>query len=117
MNNIIPGNIEESSLKELLKMKKPMLIEIRADWCGGSHIIAPIIAKIENEYNNRVKIVRVNYESHKNFLLEFGVVNVPTVLLMIDGQVLKKINGTISRRNLEILVKELLDTQGKITEK
>ena len=94
MNKIIPNNLEENSLRELLNIKKPVLMEIRADWCGGSHIIAPIIEKIEEEYNNKIRIVRVNFESHKDYLLDIGVTNVPTVLLMNGGKVLKKINGT-----------------------
>jgi len=64
---------------------------------------------LENEFNNSIKVVRIDYESHKEFLQKFKVESLPTILLLKSGKVMKQINGTISRRNLKSLVMELLN--------
>lgn len=109
MNTIVSSNLKDKSLIELLKKNKLMLLEVRANWCGGSHIIAPVIKKIEEEFNGMIKIVRINYDSHREFLRQHNVNSVPVILIVKEGKVLNRIDGTISRGNLKNLVMELLD--------
>ncbi len=45
MDTIVSSNPRDKSLLELLKNNKLMLLEVRANWCGGSHIIAPVIKR------------------------------------------------------------------------
>jgi len=98
-------------LKDLLVSKKPVLLEVRDDKSCCSQLIAPVISRIENEFDNSVKIVRIDYESHKEFLQKLNVESFPTVLLLKNGNVMKQINGTISRGNIKSLVMELLNHQ------
>jgi len=109
MNKIISSNPKENSLVELLRNNELMLLEVRANWCGGSHIIAPVIKKIEDEFNSTIKIVRMDYDSHREFLNKNNVNSIPVILLVKEGKVLNRIDGTISRGNLKNLVLELLN--------
>ncbi len=109
MNNVPLENSESGPIKEFPKTSKPMLIEVRADWCGGSHIIAPIIKKIEQEFENKITIERIDYESNRDFLIQCGVKNVPSIILVKDGKIYELINGTLSKRNLRKLVDDLLN--------
>jgi thioredoxin 1 len=109
MNKITIKNSETSTFKDLLNSSKPMLIEVKADWCGGSHIIAPIIKKIQHDFENKIQIERIDYESNKNFLKDCGIEKVPSIMLVKDGKIYKLINGTLSKRNLEKLIDELLN--------
>jgi len=109
MDTIVSSNPIDKSLLELLKNNKLMLLEVRANWCGGSHIIAPVIKKIEEDFNSMIKIVRINYDSHREFLCQHNVSSIPVILLVKEGKVLNRIDGTISRRNLKSLVMELLN--------
>ena len=99
------------TVKDLLVSKKPVLLEVRNDKCKCSHLITPVFSKIENEFDNSIKIVRIDYETHKEFLQKFNVESFPTILLLKNGKVMKQINGTISRKNLKSLVMELLSNQ------
>ena len=99
------------TVKDLLVSKKPVLLEVRNDKCKCSHLITPVFSKIENEFDNSIKIVRIDFESHKEILKKFNVENIPTILLLKGGKVMKQIDGTISRRNLKSLVMELLNHQ------
>ena len=98
-------------MKELLVSKKPVLLEVRDNKSICTPLITPVISKIENEFDNSIKVVRIDYESHKEFLQNINVESFPTIVLLKDGKVMKQINGTISRRNLKTLVMELLNHQ------
>lgn len=108
MNKTANKKLGGDTLKDLLVSKKPVLLEVRDDKCCCSQLITPVFSKIENEFNNSFKLERIDYETHKEFLQKFNVENIPTVLLLKSGKVMKQINGTISRRNLNSLVMELL---------
>lgn len=95
-------------LHEILLNNKPTLLEIRDNKLSCSDLIVPIISKIEDEFNNCIKIMRIEYETHREFLQKFKVENVPSILMLKNGKIVKQIDGTISRRNLQNLVLELL---------
>jgi thioredoxin-like negative regulator of GroEL len=86
-----------------------VLLEVRDDKSCCSQLIAPVISRIENEFDNSIKVVRIDYESHKEILQKLEVESFPTIVLLKGGKVMKKINGTISRGNLKSLVMELLN--------
>jgi len=95
-------------IQELLSSNKPLLLEVRAEYCDHSIFIETIIRKIENEFDNRIRIARIDYQTYKKLLPGIDVENFPTVLLIKDKKVSKEINGTISRTNLKVLANEVL---------
>jgi thioredoxin 1 len=109
MRKIVTSNPDDGPLEELVNSHSKIILEVRADWCGDSHIITPIIKKIEDEFNNDIKVVRVAYDTHKEFLHKLNVNSIPVVLLIKDGKMANKIDGTISRADLKNLVQDLLN--------
>ena len=55
-------------MKDLLVSNKPVLLEVRDDKSCCSQLIAPVISRIENEFDNSIKVVRIDFESHKEIL-------------------------------------------------
>jgi len=100
----------ENKVRELLSCNKPLLLEVRAECCDHSIFIETIIRKIENEFDNSIRIARIDYQTYKNLLPGTDVENFPTVLLIKDKNVSKVINGTISRTNLKALANEVLES-------
>ena len=111
MKKLANKHLGGDKLKDLLVSKKPVLLEVRDDKSCCSQLIAPVISRIENEFDNSIKVVRIDYESHKEILQKLEVESFPTIVLLKGGKVMKKINGTISRRNIKSLVMELLNHQ------
>ncbi len=100
----------EDIIQESTEMdKKIFLVEIRADWSGSSHIIEPIIKKIENEFRHLIEVKRINLESNKKSLTEICSEFVPSVLFIRDGIVLKLLNGTFSKKSIEKILLDLRD--------
>lgn len=95
-------------MKDLLVSKIPVLLEVRENKSCCSHLIAPVISRIENEFNNSIKVARIDYETNKDLLKKLKVDSFPTIVLLKGGKVMKQISGTVSRSNIKSLVMELL---------
>ena len=111
MKKLANKHLGEDTLKDLLVSKKPVLLEVREHKICCSHLIAPVISRIENEFDNSIKVARIDYESHKEFLEKLNVDSFPTIVLLKEGKVMKQVRGTVSRSNINSLVMELLNHQ------
>lgn len=89
-------------------VNKPALVEVQAKWSGGSHLMDLIINKVEEDFQNQITVIRTDFESHKELLNQFGVDSAPALLFIIRGQVVEVIKETLSRKNLERLVYDLI---------
>jgi thiol-disulfide isomerase/thioredoxin len=110
MNKKKSENANEKKIQELLSSNKPLLLEVRAECCDHSIFIETIIRKIENEFDNSIRIARIDYQTYKNLLPGKDIEHFPTVLLIKDKNVSKVIGGTISRTNLKALANEVLES-------
>lgn len=78
---ITKDNFEE----EVLRSDKPVLIDFWASWCGPCRMLAPTIEAIANERDD-VKVGKVNVDDEGALATAFGIVSIPTVILMKDGK-------------------------------
>ncbi|MFC2103183.1 thioredoxin family protein [Bacteroidota bacterium] len=116
MDKIFAENNEEKYLQEILSSNIPVMLEVRSGCCGNSYLADMIFRKIENDFNNNIRIARIDYESHKDLLMGIEIESFPIVLLMKSGIVCKRVSGTISRRNLQILANELLERTNSLND-
>jgi len=117
MNKKKCGNEKEKKILDLLSNNKPLILEIREECCGDSYFTETIIRKIENEFNNNIRIARIDYKTYKNLLPDVEVQNFPIVALIKDRKISKVINGNMSRSNLKELANDLLSSDLTIEEK
>ena len=92
---------------------KIYLVEVNVDWNGCSHINAPVIKKIENDFKGIIEFHRVGLEDNKNSIIETCFESTPSVLFIRDGIVIKTLNGTFSRKCIEKILEELLNSSDR----
>lgn len=85
MAELTYGSPEEFE-KELLESPTPCLVDFYADWCGPCRMLAPILEKLEKEYEGRVKIVKVNVDDRQSIASHFGVRSIPTIIFFAHGK-------------------------------
>ena len=86
--------------KEVLESGLPVLVDFWAPWCGPCHALTPAIEDLAKNYSDKVKIAKVNIDSHPELANKYQVMSIPTLLLFRDGKVDKQHIGLISRDKL-----------------
>ena len=83
----------ENFNKEVLNSEKPVLVDFWATWCGPCNMIAPIISEISEEFNNKVKVGKVNVDEEKELAIKYGISSIPTLVIFKDGKIAKTLIG------------------------
>ena len=82
----------EAFSSEVLCSDRPVLIDFWATWCGPCKMIAPVIAEIAEEHPEW-KVCKVNVDEEEELAREFGIVSIPTMFVIHNGEVLNELLG------------------------
>jgi thioredoxin 1 len=91
-----------------MKATGPVLVDFSAAWCGPCKKLEPIVHEIASDYDGRLKVVKVDVDKSTNTAAKFGVMSVPTVLIVRDGAVRDQLVGLVSKQALADRVDKVL---------
>ena len=89
---------------EVLKSKEPFLLDFSATWCGPCKVLSPIVDKLADEYQGKVRVGKLDIDDSPGVTTKFGIRGVPTVLIFKAGQ---ESGRHVGVTNKETLVKLL----------
>ena len=87
--NITKENFEA----EVMNSDRPVLIDFWAPWCGPCRMLSPTIAEIAEEYGDKVKVCKVNVDEQGELASTFGVMSIPTLVVIKEGKVVNSVTG------------------------
>jgi thioredoxin 1 len=92
---------------EVLKSETPVIVDFWAEWCQPCRQIAPIIKALADDYEGRVKVVKVNVDNSQHVAGNFGIRSIPAVLSFRDGQVVEQLVGVRPKANFVEMAEKL----------
>ncbi|MFJ7744297.1 thioredoxin [Peribacillus sp. NPDC097295] len=83
-----------------------VLVDFWAPWCGPCKMIAPVLHELDEEMGDKAKIVKVDVDENQETAGKFGVMSIPTLIVLKDGEVVDKVVGFQPKEALaELLAK------------
>jgi thioredoxin 1 len=107
MSQVVEAN-DANFDAEVMQADRPVLVDFSATWCGPCKKLEPVVHEIANDYEGRLKVVRVDVDHAPSTAARFGVMSVPTVLLVRDGAVKDQMIGAVSKQSLADRVDKVL---------
>ena len=78
---------------DVLRNNKPVLVDFWAEWCGPCRMIAPALEEIAAEHRQRILVAKLNIDKNPQTTRTYEVQSIPTMLVFVDGKVVKSIIG------------------------
>ena len=101
---ITDSNFEET----VLKSDKPVMVDFWAAWCGPCRMVGPIIDELSEEYDGKAIIGKIDIDSNQQYAAQFGVRNIPTVLVFKDGELVDRKVGVSSKNDYAEAIEKLI---------
>ena len=89
---------------QILKDNKSVFVDFYADWCGPCKMVAPVLESLAPEHAN-VKFIKVNVDTLPDVAQGYGIMSIPTMLAVKEGQVAASALGFRPASDLEPVIK------------
>ncbi len=94
--------ISESNFKpDVLDASLPVLVDFTAVWCGPCKMLDPVVKQLAEQWDGKVKVMKLDVDDDPQLAMEYQVMGVPTLMLFKNGQPVERVTGYQPKDRLE----------------
>lgn len=86
---------------EVIEADRPVLVDFSAVWCGPCKMLDPVVKQLAEEWDGRVKVVKIDVDHNPVLAMDYQVMGVPTLIMFKDGTPVERVTGYQPRDRLE----------------
>ena len=92
----------------VLQSEKPVILDFWAEWCQPCKVLAPTVEEIAGEYENIIKVGKLNVDDNPTTATKYGIRGIPTLLFFKGGKVIQQVTGVKSKAEIKKIIDENL---------
>ena len=96
-------DIKQENFESFVAQDKPVLVDFWATWCGPCRMVAPIVEEIAEERPD-IKVGKVNVDEAQDLAMQFGVISIPTLVVVKNGEVVNQSVGARPKNQILALL-------------
>ncbi len=93
---------------EVIQSDQPVVLDFWAEWCAPCRAISPILKQLAEDYDGKIKVVKMNIDENPKTPGKYGVRAIPMVLAFQNGQVVEQLQGARPKAAFEEMVQKLI---------
>ena len=82
---------------EVLQSDIPVFVDFYADWCGPCKMMSPVIDKLAEEYDGKIKVGKVNVDENGDLAVKYGIMSIPNMVFFKNGEIADRVVGAIPK--------------------
>lgn len=87
--------------KEVIDSDLPVLVDFWATWCGPCKMIANLVEELAKEFDQKIKVGKIDVDESPNISGQFGIMSIPTLMFFKKGKVMEQVVGALSKVDLK----------------
>ena len=98
---------DETFESEVLKHQGAVVVDFWAEWCGPCKALAPVLDSLAEEFQGKIKVVKVNVDESQNSPQQYKVRGIPTLVFFKNGQLLDQLVGNQPREAIKSMMEKV----------
>ncbi|SCX98854.1 thioredoxin [Butyrivibrio sp. INlla14] len=86
---------QENFDTEVLKSDIPVLVDFYADWCGPCKMMMPVVEKMAEKYDGKIKVGKINSDEESALAAKYNIMSIPSFLMFKNGELVETLTGAM----------------------